>query len=191
MSKRNEPSTVTLHIQLQWPPEQLPLCRGCNPGISTYDHRAARYWRHLDCMGYRTELYCKLPRTECPTHGVRTVHTPWAEPAALMTPDQESYCIRVLESSAMVTAVARLLGLSYYDLHHIQQRAVRRGLLRRDLSGVTRLCIHDKSFQRGSCLVTVLSAPGPGSAAGGRARANQGRRRARAGVVAPGRCAIR
>ena len=46
-----DPVQKTLHITLQWPPGYLPLCPVCNEPVPTYDHRAARYWQHLDCMG--------------------------------------------------------------------------------------------------------------------------------------------
>jgi transposase len=75
-----------------------------------------------------------------------------------MTRDQEAYCIQVLLACPTVTAAAQLLGLSYDMVHHVRQRAVQRGLVRRDTSLVTRLCIDDKSFLRGSSFVTVLSA---------------------------------
>jgi transposase len=75
-----------------------------------------------------------------------------------MTREQESYCIQVLLACSTVTAAAELLGLSYDMVHHIRQRAVERGLLRRDPRQVKRLCIDDKNFLRGSSFVTVLSA---------------------------------
>jgi len=75
-----------------------------------------------------------------------------------MTRDQEAYCIQVLLACPTVTKAAELLGLSYDMVHHVRQRAVERGLLRRDLSPVKQLCIDDKSFLRGSSFVAVLSA---------------------------------
>ena len=153
-----DPVAKTLHITLQWPPEYFPLCPVCNEQVPTHDHRAARYWQHLSCMGYRTELICKLPRARCPRHGVHSVKTPWADPSSRMTRDQESYCIQVLLACPTVTAAAELLELSYDTVHQVRQRAVQRGLLRRDCSQVQRLCIDDKNFLRGSSFVTILSA---------------------------------
>ena len=121
-----DPVAKTLHITLQWPPDSFPLGPVCKEQVPHHDHRAARYWQHLTCMGYRTELICKLPRARCPTHGVHSVQTPWADP-------------------------------------NVRQRAVQRGLVRRDGSQVTRLCIDDKSFLRGSSFVTILSALGDGA----------------------------
>ena len=44
-------------------------CRTCGTnGCKAYD-TAAKRWRHLDFMGYRTILQAPSPRVECPSCG--------------------------------------------------------------------------------------------------------------------------
>jgi transposase len=35
-------------------------------------------WRHLNFFQYRCELVAKVPRVNCPKHGVRMSEVPWA-----------------------------------------------------------------------------------------------------------------
>ena len=55
-------------------------CPECAGVLSVYDHAEERAWRHLDSCAFLTYLHASPPRVECPTHGVRQVALPWAEP---------------------------------------------------------------------------------------------------------------
>src|SRR5438046_2605726 len=44
-------------------------CPECQTACPIYDHRE-REWRHLDTCQLQTRLHARLPRVECPTHGV-------------------------------------------------------------------------------------------------------------------------
>jgi transposase len=44
--------------------------------LAVYDHGEERSWRHLDSCGFLTYLHTRLPRVECPAHGVRRVALP-------------------------------------------------------------------------------------------------------------------
>jgi transposase len=64
--------------------EDLPSwpCAECAAPSPLYDHQPERQWRHLDTCQYRTILHADPPRSQCPTHGVRVVKLPWAEPSS-------------------------------------------------------------------------------------------------------------
>lgn len=47
-----------------------PECGERRPG---YDRATERRWRHLDTCQYRTVLVARVPRVECPEHGVRQI----------------------------------------------------------------------------------------------------------------------
>ncbi|MFN5322613.1 MAG: transposase family protein [Planctomycetota bacterium] len=38
----------------------------------------ARTWRHLDLMQFETILRARVPRSDCPSCGVKTTTVPWA-----------------------------------------------------------------------------------------------------------------
>ena len=81
----------------------------------------------LDTCQYRTILHADPPRSQCPTHGVRVVKLPWAEPSSRFTALFESLAIAWLKAASQ-KAVADQLGLSWDEIHGIMERAVKRGL---------------------------------------------------------------
>jgi transposase len=69
----------------------------------------------------------------------------------------EAFAIHVLQAASSVDRARTLLNLSWDAVHRILERAVERGLAVRDLDGVTRVGIDEKSFRRGQSYVSVLS----------------------------------
>jgi hypothetical protein len=54
-------------------------CPECGISLPIYDHAPERVWRHLDTCQFKTFLHARIPRVECPTHGVKQVRVNWAE----------------------------------------------------------------------------------------------------------------
>ena len=130
-------------------------CPECNAVCPGYDHRH-RTWRHLDMCAYRTVVEAAVPRVACPEHGVRTVWVPWAEPKARFTTAFESLVIDWLQE-ASVSAVARLMGLSWTAIDTIMQRAVKRGLARRKDRPIPRVGVDEVSFRKRHQYATIVS----------------------------------
>ena len=130
-------------------------CPDCGQETSRYDVRERR-WRHLDTMQYRTILVAQVPRAKCEKHGVKQVHVPWSEPGSRFTAFFEALVIDWLQE-ASILAVQRRVGLSWDEVDGIMQRAVRRGLQRRQLTLPTQLGVDEKSFQKHHEYVTVVS----------------------------------
>src|SRR3990167_10790650 len=61
-----------------------------------------------------------------------------------------------LQSANNKTKAAGLLGLSWDEVHHIQDRAVERGLARRKLDQTFHLGIDEKSFLKGHSYASLL-----------------------------------
>ena len=121
------------------------------------DHADERRWRHLDTMQVTTELVAGLPRSRCPEHGVKTIIPPWAGKHSRFTLLFEAFAIEVLQACRNVKAAAALLGLSWDSLQTIMNRAVERGLERREATPIPHLGIDEKSFGRGHDYITVLT----------------------------------
>ena len=62
----------------------------------------------------------------------------------------------MLLSASNQTKAANLLGLSWNEVHTIQERAIQRGLRQRDLSDTTHLGIDEKSFLKGQSYGSLL-----------------------------------
>lgn len=129
-------------------------CPECEAPVPGYD-QVERRWRHLDTCQFTTLLCAQVPRINCPTHGVKTVRVPWAEPGSRFTLLFERLAIAWLREGTPA-AVARRLGLSWEEARGIQERAVRRGLARRAREPVARLGIDEKSFLKRHQYVSVV-----------------------------------
>lgn len=129
-------------------------CPTCSTECPGYDHRERR-WRHLDTCQYRTILIADLPRVQCKEHGVVQIAVPWSEPGSRFTALFEALAIDWLQE-ANLSAVARLLQLSWDEVDGIQARAVARGLLRRKLEPPRRIGVDETSFQKRHEYVTVV-----------------------------------
>lgn len=130
-------------------------CPRCGRECAGYDARERR-WRHLDTMQYRTIVIARVPRVECPEHGVAQVEVPWAEASSRFTARFEALVIDwLLEAS--FAAVARQVRLTWDEVAGIQDRAVRRGLARREPKPSKRIGVDETSFQRRHEYVTTVN----------------------------------
>lgn len=130
-------------------------CPTCGERCPGYDKRR-RQWRHLDTCQFKTILVADTPRVKCDKHGVVTVSVPWADSGSGFTALFEALVIDWLKE-ASTSAVARLMGLSWNAIDGIMQRAVTRGLLRREEHNATRLGVDETAFRKRHDYVTVVS----------------------------------
>lgn len=132
-------------------------CPECGVKCSLYDHAESRTWRHLDTMQFKTLLKCRVPRSNCKEHGVKTIKAPWSEPHSRYTLLFIRFVIDVLLASKSISDASRLLGMSWDELNSIQERAVNRGLARRKEEKIEYLGIDEKSFKKNRVFVSVLT----------------------------------
>jgi transposase len=135
---------------VEWP------CAECGRPCRLHDHKPERRWRHLDTCQYRTILHAMVPRSDCPEHGVRVVKLPWAEPGSRFTALFEALAISWLKHASQ-KAVAQQLQLSWDEIHHIMDRAVERGLNRRQAEPVKHVGIDEKAYQKGHRYFTLVN----------------------------------
>ncbi|MBP7946484.1 MAG: ISL3 family transposase [Verrucomicrobia bacterium] len=152
-----KPAEKRVEIQLGWQWGADAQCPECGCRCSIHDCAPERTWRHLDTMQFRTEIRARVPRADCPEHGVRTMQVPWAAPHGRFTLLFERFAIEVLLASASVSQGCELLGIGWESAHQIMRRAVERGLERRQLEGLKHLGMDEKSFGRGQSYITLLT----------------------------------
>ena len=144
---------VTVHVEQEPDARQCcPICARVSPG---YDSRTRR-WRHLDTCQYKTILVADAPRVKCQEHGVVTVAVPWAAPGSGYTAMFEALVIDWLKE-ASTSAVARLMRLSWNAIDGMMQRAVKRGLSRREEQCVTQIGVDETAFKKRHDYVTIVS----------------------------------
>ncbi len=135
--------------------ERLP-CPTCAQPCPVYDHTPSRSWRHLDTCQLKTVLHAETPRVRCDEHGVHQVKVPWAEPRARFTAMFERFAIDVLRETSVLGATS-ILRISWDEAFGIMERAVARGLARREELPVEFVGIDEKAIRKGHVYLTVVT----------------------------------
>lgn len=158
-----DPSSAEVHVYLSYRSEDA-ISPETGVRCPIYDYREERQWRHLDTMQYRTYLHARVPRVRTGT-GIVTVAVPWADARSHLTWLFEEWAIELLLVTKNQSRTARLLRISFDQIHRLMERAVDRGLSDREQewsdpsSSLTVLSIDEKSAHYGRQFVTVLSDP--------------------------------
>jgi len=129
-------------------------CPECGVACSIHDHRK-RQWRHLDTCDFATILEVEVPRVRCTEHGVHQIRIPWAEPSSGFTALFEAVAISWMKVASL-SDVSKHLDISWDEAWGILERAVERGLARREEYPVQELAVDETSFQKRHEYVTVL-----------------------------------
>lgn len=132
------------------------VCPECGTQCARYDFAPERRWRHLDAMGFETQIVSRTPRASCKEHGILQMQVPWAGKHSRFTLAFEAFAIKVLLASRSVKAACALLKINWDGAHSIMERAVERGMDRRVLEKLEEAGMDEKSFLRGQSYATVL-----------------------------------
>jgi transposase len=130
-------------------------CPECQQRMQVHDSEERR-WRHLDSCQFQTCIVARVPVVRCAVHGTQTVAVPWAERYARFTRLFERLAIdAMLECS--ITGACTIPGVSWDEADGIKQRAVRRGLARKEPAVMARLCVDEKGMGRGQQYLTIVA----------------------------------
>jgi transposase len=143
-----------VHVTVALPGNTRWVCPECHAAAPIHDHQD-RTWRHLDTCQFKTLVHARVPRLNCPTHGIRQLRVAWAEPGSRFTALFEALAIDWLKQ-ASVSAVAKQLRITWDEADGIMQRAVRRGLARRTIEPPRYVGADETSFQKRHEYVTVV-----------------------------------
>ena len=146
-----------VEIELGWQWGSAAKCPACEKECSIHDSAPERTWRHLDTMQFETLIRARVPRSNCPEHGVKTMAVPWATPQGRFTLHFERFAVEVMLACASVSQACNLMGIGWECAHEIMRRAVNRGLERRQLDKLKYLGMDEKSFGRGHSYITLLT----------------------------------
>jgi transposase len=131
-------------------------CPECGRELGCYDHAEERVWRHLDTCQFMTLLHARIPRVKCPEHGVKQVKVPWSSERSRFTLLMERFVVDVLMETATVEGAARLLKMSWDEVWGIMERAVERGLARKEGKEIPFIGVDEKAFKKGHSYMTVV-----------------------------------
>ena len=145
-----------VNVFVEHPAETKFCCPECDESLACHDHAAERQWRHLDSCQFRTVLHARPPRVNCSTHGVRQVDLPWAEKGGRFTPLFERFAIDVLLATQTVKGAMSVLDTKWDQTWAILERAVSRGMARKEAQPLPRIGIDEKAFAKGQNYITLL-----------------------------------
>ncbi|MGH7301650.1 MAG: ISL3 family transposase, partial [Candidatus Rokuibacteriota bacterium] len=150
-----------LDIYLDFPRGARFACpEGDQPACPIHD-TTPKQWRHLDFFQHQAYLHARVPRVDCPAHGVRQVAVPWARPQSGFTLLFETLAMALL-SEMPVKAVAELVGEHDTRLWRVLHHYVARARARTSCRGVKTVGIDETSAARGQDYITLfcdLAAP--------------------------------
>ena len=126
-----------------------PECGTCGP---THDTVVKR-WRHLDFFQYRCELEARVPRVDCPEHGVRLINVPWGRAGSGFTLLFEALVMLVCREMPMAAA-SELLAEHDTRLWRVVAHYVEQAQAKRDWSELKRVLIDETSSRKGHRYVT-------------------------------------
>lgn len=138
-----------VRVRIEWPKGRPAPCPECGASCPLHDHREIRSWRHLDTMQFATLIECQTPRTRCQDHGVKSISVPWAKDSSRFTLLFERFAIDVLLACQTKSQAMSLLRMSWDEVHRIQERAVERGVARRNEFGLEQVGMDEKAFGSG------------------------------------------
>lgn len=138
------------HDPTRWP------CPECGELLPGFDHAEARIWRHLDTCQFQTHVHAEIPRVECPTHGVKQVRVPWAEPRSRFTLLMERLVIDLIQQCSTVTGACRIARISWDEAWGVMARAVARGRSRKVAQPIPYIGVDEKAFRKGHRYHTIV-----------------------------------
>jgi transposase len=145
-----------VEIQLEHTPGSKWACPVCGRELACRDHAEERIWRHLDTCQFKTLLYARIPRVDCPEHGVLQVSIPWAEAKSRFTLLMDRLIIDVLSECSTVSGAQRILRITWDEAWGVMERAVHRGLARKRIAPARYIGVDEKAFRKGHDYMTVV-----------------------------------
>ena len=130
-------------------------CPQCECFTGIYDHTEEREFRHLNIMQMASYLHVRVPRVNCPEHGVQQITHGLAENNSTMTFELETLVLDIVHECS-IESTSRLLNLDWHTCQRIQERAVERGLNRKPHGIPERIGVDEKSFARGHKYETLV-----------------------------------
>lgn len=150
----NEPEQ-RIDIYIDHEPDIRARCPVYDRFYSVYDHAPERIFRHLDTCHMQTHVHVRLPRVQCPEHGVKQILSDFGESGSEMTYAFENYVLRIAQECS-ITAMASLCGLIWDQSLNAMHQAVNRRRSRKKYLLLRRIGVDEKSFGRGHTYETLV-----------------------------------
>jgi transposase len=143
-----------LHIEIAAERGALFPCPVCGKASKAHDF-ADFTWRHLNFFQHHCFITAKVPRTDCPVHGVLRINVPWAREGSRFTLLFEQVAMMLVREMP-VLAAARIIGITDQRLWRIVEHYVGKAVQRLDLTRLKAISLDETAAKRGQTYVTVF-----------------------------------
>ena len=143
-----------LHIEVAADRGTRFPCPDCGQPCKAHDF-SEFIWRHLNFFQHHCYITAKVPRTDCPDHGVKRIQVPWAREGSRFTLLFEQAAV-ILAREMPVLAAARIIGITDQRLWRIIQHYVGQAVARLDLGRLKAVGLDETASKRGHNYVTVF-----------------------------------
>jgi len=135
-----------LHLEIATERGALFPCPVCGKACQAHDF-AEFTWRHLNFFQHHCFITAKVPRTDCPEHGVLRINVPWAREGSRFTLLFEQVAITLVREMP-VLAAARIMEITDQRLWRIVVHYVGQAVARLDLTRVTAIGLDETAGLR-------------------------------------------
>jgi transposase len=129
-------------------------CADCGKACKAHDFDSFT-WRHLNFFQHHCYVTARVPRVDCPDHGVKRVVVPWARAGNRFTLLFEQAAL-ILVREMPVAAAARFVEVTDKRLWRIIEHYVGRAVAGLDLSRVRAVGLDETASRKGHRYVTVF-----------------------------------
>jgi transposase len=143
-----------LHLEVVADRGALFPCPDCQRACKAHDFESFT-WQHLNFFQHHCFITARVPRVDCPDHGVKRTPVPWARAGSRFTLLFEQAAL-ILVREMPVLAAARFIGITDKRLWRIVEHYVRRAVAGLDLRGVRAVGLDETASKRGHNYVTVF-----------------------------------
>jgi len=131
-------------------------CSQCNKLCLVHDSNY-KVCRHLDLCDYRCYLNIKIPRTKCEDHGVRVIKEhPFGRQGSHYSYQFEKLIMNKVKDMPM-SAISIEIGEPDNNLWRVFRYYINKWKSQIDCSKTYKICVDEKSYQKGHKYVTVFS----------------------------------
>ncbi len=143
-----------LHLEVVADRGALFPCPECQRACKAHDFESFT-WQHLNFFQHHCFITARVPRVDCPDHGVKRAAVPWARPGSRFTLLFEQAAL-VLVREMPVLAASRFIGITDKRLWRIVDHYVRHAIAGLDLRGVRSIGLDETASKRRHNYVTVF-----------------------------------
>ena len=143
-----------LDLHVNFPRGSQFPCPVCGQDCPVYDTQE-KVWRHLDFFQHAAYLHARVPRVQCPEHGVHLVPVPWAREGSGFTLLFEALVMAMVREMPVRT-VAQLIRETDQRLWRVIDHYVSKTRKAVDMSDVHAIGVNETSSRRGHDYITLF-----------------------------------